>query len=171
MTKQRITEIEERINKATAGPWSTDFFVACGVFPNGKDHIEPGCCAYCGNPEAELVLERPAETDQFDDSDIKTVHVHRIKQLNDWREISSYNGTLIVGNYDYEEGGICTTKDDADFIINARTDLPDAVKEIRRLRTALELCQQLYETSTIGCPYNLWDVNNIATAALAEKGR
>jgi hypothetical protein len=42
----------------------------------------------------------------------------------------------IAGNYDYEEGGICSKPEDAEFIAAARTDIPDLLATIEELRRA-----------------------------------
>lgn len=66
-----------------------------------------------------------------------TLHVH-LAGLDDWHHlVSEATGEEIAGNYDYEEGGICSRKEDAVFIARARTDIPLLCRAVRELYRAL----------------------------------
>lgn len=110
----------------TPGPWfcGWNYFSGCvndGTHPGWTPPktIPPGCCAFCGNPEGELVR---AHGDGG-----RSMHLHRFK-AEDWHDIYAADGTRITGNYDYEEGGVCSSEADA-RLISAAPELLEALKE------------------------------------------
>src|SRR5690348_15626761 len=119
MTPEQLAAITARAEAATAGPWRVGraTFACYREHPSRLHHGEPGC-AYT-----------------FDG------------WSDDWHSISrdlpytpdsvEIENSTICGNYDYEEGGVATTPEDAAFIAAARTDLPTLVAEVERLREAL----------------------------------
>jgi len=136
LTKEQLREIEERVSKATPGPWRHDVYVfECGVFEEGdyergfaKD-IPIGKCDDCGKGPLLATIVREG----------KTFHRHMREPTADyqfdWHSIfSASNGDEICGNYDYEDGGVASTKEDADFISHARDDEPALLTTIRELQ-------------------------------------
>ena len=101
----------------TPGPWETGCWydsagVNDGSIPDWKPpaDIKPGDCALCANPEGRFIRAYVEEG--------RSYHVHRFPD-DSWRQIHAVDGTLIVGNYDYEEGGVCTNEADARLIAAA----------------------------------------------------
>jgi len=104
--------------KHTPGPWFVGTFYE--AFVNDGSHkgwtnpqIPENECAFCGNKAGVLVSSYVAE-------DGGTSHRHRFP-VDSFHDITSESGIQIVGNYDYEEGGICTSKEDAHLIAAAPT--------------------------------------------------
>lgn len=68
---------------------------------------------------------------------------------------------LVAGNFDHEEGGIIR-KEDAEFIAAARTDVPELLAEIERLRglgavrARCPICGGVFSVTKDG---NLWSHN------------
>lgn len=58
------------------------------------------------------------------------------KCCDDPHEIDG-NGKTVAGNYDYEEGGICS-QEDRNFIVALRNAAPGMIEEIKRLRAEQE---------------------------------
>ncbi len=129
MTDDELAAIRARCEAATPGPWEWERSYSV-AYP-GTD----GKCCYCLSPKAnELVREFVAE-------DGRPAHVHRFAwddYPDKWHFIDSADGTTITGNYDYEDGGVASKREDADFIAHARTDVPALLAEVERLRKELE---------------------------------
>lgn len=105
----------ERTAGHTPTPWTYKFFYTdCGVNDGSHKTWTPPAsiprdqCSYCHH---ELV-----RTWQNDSGE--TFHTHRVP-IDDFRNIYSADGTLVVGNYDYEEGGVVQSEADAKFICTA----------------------------------------------------
>lgn len=113
-----LQEIEERCNKATAGPWYSNF---------SRGQESGGKCFYCrnGNPVVKCVTLEGL-----------SYHLHEWEDC--FQEIISDAGVMIVGNYDYESGGVASTKEDAEFIAHARQDIPALLAEIKRLQERID---------------------------------
>jgi hypothetical protein len=139
LSEEQLREIGERANKATPGPWRDDVYVfECGVFEEGdyerglSRKIPIGKCDDCGKGPLLATIVREGTT----------FHRHMREPTEDyqfdWRSIfSASNGTEICGNYDYEEGGVASTKEDADFISHARQDIPDLLAHVAELEESL----------------------------------
>jgi len=110
----------EICKKATPGPWRNKvWYCKTRVLNDGK-------CCFCGNANGVLVHE---ETD----SEGERYHIHEFPD-SDWRTIWSVSKFCrVVGTCDYEEGGVCTSEDDALFVAEARTGWPAALRERARL--------------------------------------
>jgi len=132
----KLQEIKAREAKATPGPWDNENgYMICGV--NDGSHkdwkppkrIKSGECAFCGNGDPIAIVQKNG----------KTFHVHKYakddRYSDAWHNIASASTyDDITGNYDYEEGGVCSTKEDSDFIAHAREDIPWMIAEIERMR-------------------------------------
>ena len=129
-----LQALTTRCEQATKGPWDWRWsFVDAGVndgsFPDWPVGIRRGTCAYCGNKKAVLVRE-------YKDEQGRSLHQHRFPS-DVWHDIVAFNGKLITGNYDYEEGGVLH-EEDATFIAHAREDLPTLVRLVRDAHETLE---------------------------------
>jgi len=146
-----LAQVRARCEAATAGPWSAGVFYIAATVNDGANPtwappptIPVGECAYCreGNP----VRVRKGLRGE-------TLHVHALDGVGDWHGIySTTTGDAITGNYDHEEGGVCSTEADAAFIAHAREDVPTLlaaaeqipllIAEVRALRATLDaLCE------------------------------
>lgn len=111
-TPERHAEARKRCEVATAGPWARGGWGGQCHMPEhvAKGHPGGGKCKY---------------DTYFAESDDHHELVSR-----------SVENSLVAGNYEYDAGGI-VGEADSDFIAAARTDLPDALDEIERLRTGI----------------------------------
>lgn len=131
MDKSKV--VADGVGKHTPGPWTCAWMyltagVNDGTHPqwNPPAHIKTGQCAYCTNDEAPFVR---AYTDEKGGS----CHVHRFPS-EDWHDIYAADGTRITGNYDYEEGGVCSSEADAKLISKA-PELAEALWAVKQFRT------------------------------------
>ena len=129
MTDKELQEIEDRCNKATEGPWY-------GNFLRGQVYKWAGTtiCSYCetGKPLIKVIT-------------IDGANYHLHKSLDDFREIVSDTSVLIACNYDEDESGVASTKEDAEFMAHARQDIPALLAEIKRLQMWAFLLEGKYE--------------------------
>lgn len=126
-----IAEIREREQAATHGPWETKvFYSSAGVNDGTHNGWNPPPCI----PKGKCVccVEAGTLVKEYKDSRGQTIHIHR-RESDDWRSVYNIKGEEIVGNYDYECGGVCTSEADADFIAHARADVPYLLDTIDRL--------------------------------------
>jgi len=155
MTEAELQEIEDRCNKATAGPWLTG--VSLEQAWGGKDENyygqvppgEAGVCPLCLMDKSQLLFVRVIED--------MTYHLHKD---DCWTKIYADSGDLIVGQYDYDMGGVASTKEDAEFIVHARQDLPALIAEIKKIRAAKAVIEKALDKRDI----DLW-------FALSEEGQ
>lgn len=141
MNEERLREIKTQAEAATPGPWVVGVWFSHARVNDGRDPMWPtrptipvGHCSWCAGaaPLLRTYVDRSGVT----------MHVHGpfppLSQDVDWHTIrSASTGEEIAGNYDDEDGGICSTPEDAAFIAAARTDVPDLLAEVERLRAAL----------------------------------
>lgn len=137
----RLAEVICRMAKTestacTPGPWETRvFYAVAGVFENGKGDILSGNCAYCASPGAALVkiIPRIDVEDEITVADPTITRFHKHKWIErdaeSWRTVYANDGTLIIGSYNYEMGGVCTNEADA-RLIAAAPDLLAALKGV-----------------------------------------
>lgn len=141
-----LDRLEKTCQEATKGPWDYDArycraYVNDGSNPNLKPaHIPKGKCIYCNDKEGIFVREYQENG--------HTCHVHKFFRGNNdytegWHFICSSDGTPITGNYDYEEGGICSTEEDARFIAEARTALPLLIAKVRQAEKIAEIAKEI----------------------------
>lgn len=62
----------------------------------------------------------------------------QIKPEKAWHYIVSVEGKPITGNYETEDGGVCSAKEDSDFIIAARNEVPELIEQAEHMAGALE---------------------------------
>lgn len=149
-TQVDLDALEALEEKATGAPWVAGVMYWRAAVNDGthKDWDAPrdipqGRCAYCrGEPNpcsivlpasdadgAIHVFRGSATIDRYnDDGDV-------IESAPDWHLIVS-DASLkpIAGNYGYEEGGICSTREDSALIVALRNAAPALIEEIRTLR-------------------------------------
>lgn len=141
LTDADFKAIKARARAATPGPWTTDRMLTAGVY-DGTETWRPasiaiGQCAFCWNPDATLLADRVDEKGWHH-------HVHRIP-MGDWHDISSLSTfEPITGNYDDEEGGICSTEEDAEFIVHSREDMEALVADHEMLRAFVRKVAQVH---------------------------
>ena len=122
----------ELCERATPGPWEIGVWYTNGRVNDGSDatwkpkNIPHGKCYVCHCEESILVKE-------YKNCVGHTMHLHKLPDLSEWREIYSTTGKRIIGNYNDEEGGVCTKKEDAEFIAEAREALPYWLKRVKEL--------------------------------------
>ena len=135
---ERIKEITQRSKDATPGPWEIGvWYHLAAVHDETADPeweyrktFAWGCCAMCreGN-EPIATVSRESRTGRM-----CNYHVHRSECQNEWRQVvSAHTYGDICGNYDYEEGGVASTREDAEFIAHAREDIPYLLDVIGQL--------------------------------------
>lgn len=131
-----IQRYKEITKEATRGPWEHSvWYCLAGVNDGTHKGWNPldipwGKCLYC-HTEGTLVKEFKQRK--------KTYHLHRIEGgVGEWHDIYNVDGVLIAGNYDYEDGGICS-EEDSTFICMARTAVPQLCESY------LELVQVLHD--------------------------
>lgn len=132
----RLEEIKARCEAATEGPWSKDNFYRAAVNDGSHEkwiapkYISEGECCFCANKENVLV-------ESYSDAE-GNWHVHKIPSDN-WRLISSVT-TLdtIIGNYDFDHGGVASTEADSEFIAHAREDIPYLLEKIGHLQEVVD---------------------------------
>lgn len=135
MTPDALAAIEARAAAATAGPWRTGgWYTSAGINDGGSfgsGSVVPtfplGRCTFCRG------LAEPCALSETRDG--RVYHVRWFDSPDDWHGISS-DATLaaITGNYEEEQGGVCSTPEDAAFIAAARTDVPALLAHITALR-------------------------------------
>lgn len=135
MTPDALAAIEARAAAATAGPWRTGgWYTSAGINDGGSfgsGSVVPtfplGRCTFCRG------LAEPCALSETRDG--RVYHVRWFDSPDDWHGISS-DATLaaITGNYEEEQGGVCSTPEDAAFIAAARTDVPALLAHIAALR-------------------------------------
>ena len=144
MDEARLAEIEARASAATPGPWRNRGAYALSRVNDGNVEGWPygktlplGRCCGCrsaGEPCANTVMYRGEY-----DAAPRAYHSTWCERPDGWQDIGSASTfTAVTGNYDYEEGGVCSTREDSDFIAHARVDVPALVAEVRRLRAEAE---------------------------------
>jgi hypothetical protein len=100
--RERINEIKARLRVATPGPWvRCDVGGQCYINEAGHRH-GAGKCDYR-----------------------QTIHEHDHDIYAGIVETGAFcdDAIMVCGNYDYEAGGV-VRKEDADFIVHAREDVP-----------------------------------------------
>ena len=129
-----LDAIRARAEAATAGPWRVGTTSSrCRV--NDDKHLNWTAPASIPKGECALCYESaPVRT--YKDATGAGYHIHLLTGA-EWRDICSAQGVQITGNYDYEDGGVCSSEEDATFIAHARTDIPAMADEIERLRGLL----------------------------------
>lgn len=156
-----INAIRTRLDAATPGPWvKGGYYSFCGANDGKTTHpyvskYPVGRCHRCQNePEpCSATLTRSdgvychgwfMEPDKIEES-------YRARALEEgeeypeesyvprgWHHVASTTTyATITGNYDYEEGGVCSTADDAEFIANAPTDIHDLLLYVTELERQL----------------------------------
>lgn len=126
----------ELCEKATKGPWEIGVTYLMGLVNDGSDpnwvppkKMPKGECTFCHGKDTFVK--------EFKDEDGRNFHVHRFPEPKDWRRIWNAEGEKIVGNYDWEDGGICISKEDAKFIAAAREGWPEAIHRAMELEEKL----------------------------------
>ena len=121
---------EAREKAWTKGPWRTNVFVGLAGVNDGSHpdwqapkSIPIGQCVYCSDSERTLLQSFTDEKGNW--------HRH-ISSSDDWRSVYGADGTQIVGMYDYEEGGICTSQADA-HLIAAAPEMYEALEMVRKI--------------------------------------
>ena len=122
ITEERLAEIEARANAATQGPWEmrTDQ-------DNGQGSREQLLASNTGEwkvCDSFCIWTPPAATS-------------RGKQRAPNEHEHKYDPTVLAGDGWHGSGDLIISDEDAAFIAAARTDVPQLVAEIRRLRDAL----------------------------------
>lgn len=108
MDDRELYEIEVRVNAASPGPWFQGYWSGkCGLYHGQPAHPGPPACVYTYH----LV-----EGDDYFD-----------------RYVSGPEPVTIVGA---GENGPMISRQDAEFIANARQDIPRLLAEIARLKHA-----------------------------------
>lgn len=106
MTDEELKVIEERLNKATPGPW----YSSASAVPWKKGQRSPF--------EDQGASVRTAPCDENADDNRAALDV------------------IIGGSQDEQGGAVgVLTNEDADFIAHARTDIEALLSEIKRLKT------------------------------------
>ena len=130
--KVNVKEILKYCKAATPGPWDYKFrYIQAKVNDSSnKDWAVPrdilvGKCSCCDSEYVSTIADAKGN-----------YHIHRYPS-EDWREVYSDTGELIIGNYDYEQGGVASKKADAEFMARARTDLPNLCERVIDLEVAL----------------------------------
>lgn len=140
MTTTQLTELRKLLAEATPGPWVVGTILGQCHLP----HIHDGC---------SCVYDRRIET---------TEGCHEI--------VSKSKMCTIAGNYDYEEGGICSKKDAALIAaaVNALPSLLAAAEREAKLREALhDIIEELIGGND---PDTCETIEKMARAALTEGG-
>jgi len=148
--KRDLQKDLEICEAATPGPWEVGVYyfhagVNDGTHPNWNPpkEIKKGQCTFCANKDAELVKTYKNEKGE-------SYHIHKIYNYN-WHIIASAaTYEKIIGNYDYDEGGVCSTPEDAKFIAEAREGWPHAIKRALEAETELEVYRELYKKDMDG---------------------
>ena len=88
--------------------------------------------------------------------------------------ISEPTNKKVTGTYDLDEGGICSTEKDSDFIRHARQDIPFLLAEVERLREALRLISKHRELcraydADMGHPQRNFDESEVLEIELNAK--
>ena len=138
MTPEYLAEIKERCSKATIGPWFNGPVLVGKVNYSSDPDFEPaipeGSCYQC--------IENPGLGFTCIKKDGMVYHLHVYPDYGSfsepWREITSVQAKTVVGNYNYEEGGVASTKDDSDFIAHSRKDIPALLEYISELEEKLK---------------------------------
>lgn len=112
------------MSEYTPGPWHLGR--PCG------QHLEHGedTCHLCDQGAPLLRVEERQTTNPARFSNI--VHVHLFDDYGGWRDITADDGTQIIGNYDYEAGGVCTSKADA-CLVAAVPEMYEVCKKLASL--------------------------------------
>jgi hypothetical protein len=133
MIDDELTKLQGLCDNATPGPWSNDVSY-------GEYGVKSKKCFLCGRDDSPVVGTRPAVAHEIETNGCKQYHTHEYPNSK-WHDISSKSTfERITGNYDYEEGGVCSSKADSDFIAAAREAVPQLLAEVKRLRDALGEC-------------------------------
>lgn len=156
LTWDELEQIERRAGSATEGPWEAGVrYERFGVNEGSRPGEGPfsflpvARCFHCAESgEAPVCTER--------DRHGAVYHVHRVvtdpsRPVSGWRTISSasrrepvvesYEGMISVG----------IRPPDAEFIAHARRDVPRLVAEVKRLRAALCLMEELQRSADAVC--------------------
>jgi hypothetical protein len=135
----------------TKEPWEIGVYCTTAAVNDGthKDwkppkYIAHGECSLCGNESGELLRT-------YRDERGKTFHVHKFKDedANNWRSVYGGDGSEVIGMYDYEEGGVKSSKADAERIVacvNACAGIPTAA--LPDVRAAMVECREALEKIT-----------------------
>jgi hypothetical protein len=152
LTPDELAEMERRAGGATPGPWEAGvryerFGVNEGVRPGEGPYsfLPVGRCFACAESgEPPLGIERDRHGCVY--------HVHRVggerpPPAAGWRTISSAatRETVVESYAGMISAGIRPR--DAEFIAHARADVPRLAAEVRRLRAALEIMEELRLTA------------------------
>jgi hypothetical protein len=149
-----LDELERLLKAATPGPWSSGFFYYKAGVNDGTHKswdvpasIPQGRCSCCRNSAAPCPVvsvdengetwheqESPATINsEYDDDG------NEVSSEPDWHRISSRpERCAITGNYGYEEGGVCSKREDSDLICalrNAAPALLESARELERMRS------------------------------------
>lgn len=122
MTEERLRALEALYQSATEGPWAVGQIIVLDV--NSKTRR----CVYCDR--GARLLKEFQENGVLKHWHFTEDHWHNV--------VSMATGLEVVGQYDYEDGGIASTPGDAAFIAESRTALPALLAEIRRLQEAVD---------------------------------
>ncbi len=125
----------ERLRQAntdrTQGEWRAGIYYAYSKINDGSDpswnapnRIPQGRCALCAQKK------RPCRTRRTVDG----VNYHVNRTNTSWHMITSAKThRQITGNYEYEEGGVCSTKQDAEFIALCTSETEGVPELLRQL--------------------------------------
>ena len=152
----------ELCEKATPGPWKLMF----GMLQQLSTMIQIPIGIRVYRVQGVNVLYVHEElVREYKDELGRTMHLHKTYINDNWRSIYNTDGVQIVGAYDYEDNGMCTTREDAEFITSSRTGWPHAIEralkaeaEVEKLRAEVERLkvreEVLYDFATkYLCPY------------------
>ncbi len=135
LTNQEIELIRNRLSKITPGPWG--YFNTHILF---LSHGET-TCGYCNRTDIPYIKTIDIEPDpRFKGKFQNKAHLHGNKadlqsNWNHIRSLSTYEE--ITGNYDIEEGGVCSTPEDSEFISCAPTDIERLLVTVESLQNQL----------------------------------
>jgi hypothetical protein len=125
-----LEAIKARVGAATPGPWlDGDAWLVAGVL---AERFGEGRCAYCNLGEAAWKGRADVNGTRM------LAHRHLAPEpYAAGHRISSADGGMVAGNYDYETGGIVNPADQ-EFIRHCRSDVPALIAEVERLRAQLQ---------------------------------
>jgi hypothetical protein len=115
------------MSKHTPAPW-----LIGNVWGQHLKHGE-STCHHCGKLPLLSIREQKSGNPR-DYSD--TVHFHLFTSDGDFRTIVSQSGETIVGNFDYDAGGVATNEADARLIAAA----PELLELLSECQAAIDWC-------------------------------
>lgn len=133
---ERLAEIAARVQAATKGPWEPgDVWLTAGTIYSETGERVSGKrgtrCAFCR-------LGEPSWSGRTSiNGTVMGAHRHRNPDPYDLdHKISTADGGMVAGSYDYESGGIIC-REDTEFVAHAREDIPFLLAEVARLADEL----------------------------------